>query len=252
MTRRPLIGITMRLEMPTRRFYLGRDYSRALEQCGGVPLHIALISEHGYIRTALEALDGILLPGSNTDVDPSYYGEEPLPRLGTVLPEKDLTDRIVIEVAEEMGLPVFGICYGMQAINVARGGSLIQDISSQVEDPVKHDQGDPYDRLSHSIRFEAESRLGRIASKFGENGVVRVNSSHHQAVKAVGDGLAATAWSADGIVEAIEDVSADRFMVGVQWHPEMTFERDEFSRAIFEAFVAKCSETGDAKLIGRN
>lgn len=252
MSQRPLIGITMRLEMPTRRFYLGRDYASSIERCGGVPVHIALIPERGYIQAALEALDGILLPGSDTDVDPANYGEEPHPKLKTVVAEKDLTDRIVIDLAAELGLPIFGICYGMQAINVAGGGSLIQDIASQVTDPVKHDQGEPYDRLSHSIRFEAESRFGRVASRLSDNGVLRVNSSHHQAVKSVGDGLVATAWSADGVVEAIENAAEGRFVMGVQWHPEITFEGDELSRAIFEAFVAECSVTRDVKLNNRN
>ena len=122
----------MRLELDTRRFYLGRDYSEVLEDCGAVPVHIALIPKQDYIAEVLAGLDGILLPGSNTDVDPARYGEEPHHRLGTVIPEKDQTDRLVIEEAERRQMPLMAICYGMQALNVARGGSLFQDIETQV------------------------------------------------------------------------------------------------------------------------
>src|SRR5688572_21073344 len=128
MVKRPRIGITMRLEIETRRFYLGRDYSEAIVSAGGVPMHLALIPDAGYIEEALSTLDGILLPGSNTDVDPHYYGQEPHHKLGTVIPEKDETDRLVINEAERLNLPILAICYGMQAVNVARGGSLVQDI----------------------------------------------------------------------------------------------------------------------------
>src|SRR5436305_14850644 len=130
MSRPCRIGITMRLELETRRFYLGRDYSEAVQACGAVPVHLSLIPKIDYISTAMANLDGILLPGSNTDVDPHYYGEEPHHELGTVITEKDETDLMVIAEAERHNLPILGICFGMQALNVARGGSLIQDISS--------------------------------------------------------------------------------------------------------------------------
>ena len=97
MGKRPRIGITMRLEMETSRFYLGRDYSEMVEACGGIPVHLGLIPKAEYIAEALVACDGVLLPGSNTDMDPHHYGEEPHPKLGTVIPEKDLTDRLVLD-----------------------------------------------------------------------------------------------------------------------------------------------------------
>src|SRR4051812_35211079 len=104
MGKRPKIGITMRLELETRRFYLGRDYSEAIEAAGGVPIHIALIPKAEYISDVLDGLDGILLPGSNTDVDPHFYGEEPHHRLGTVIPEKDETDMLVLAEIERRNL----------------------------------------------------------------------------------------------------------------------------------------------------
>ncbi|MEJ7623161.1 MAG: gamma-glutamyl-gamma-aminobutyrate hydrolase family protein [Pyrinomonadaceae bacterium] len=242
MAERPRIGITMRLEMATHRFYLGRDYCEAVWAAGGLPVHIGLIPEAEYISGVLDGCDGVLLPGSNTDVDPQYYGEQPHPQLGTVIPEKDLTDRLVLDEVERRNLPLLGICFGMQALNVHRGGSLIQDIESQVDDCIKHEQGLPTDRLSHDLRIEEGSILSRLASQIGEGAAIRVNSSHHQAVKEVGKDLRAVAWTSDGVVECIEDTREDRFALGVQWHPELTVSKDIISREIFELFVGKCSK----------
>jgi len=245
MGKRPRIGITMRLEMETRRFYLGRDYSEAVTACGGIPVHIALIPQAEYINEALADLDGILLPGSNTDVDPFFYGEEPHPNLGTVIPEKDQTDRLVLEEAERLNLPFLGICFGMQALNVWRGGSLIQDIRALVDNCLKHDQGTPYDRNSHSIELESGSILAEMNKSEPET---RVNTSHHQAIARLGANLRTTAWAPDGVIEGVEDTREGRFVVGVQWHPEMTFGHDAFSRKIFERFVEECRARSEKTL----
>src|SRR5437763_16967380 len=111
MSRPRRIGSTRGLDMDPRRFYPGRDYSEAIEACGAVPVHLSLIPKIEYISAAMADLDGILLPGSNTDIDPHYYGEEPRRELGTVIPEKDETDFIVIAEAEKQKLPVLGICF---------------------------------------------------------------------------------------------------------------------------------------------
>jgi len=227
----------MRLEMETRRFYLGRDYSEAIEAAGGDPVHIPLIPKGGSIASVVAGLDGILLPGSDTDVDPAYFGEEPHPSLKRVVPEKDVTERLVIEKAEQAGLPILAICYGMQALNVARGGSLYQDIESQVEGAIKHEQGVPLDRASHSLTFADHWRFAEAAAAAGN---LRVNSHHHQAIRSVGDGLEAAAWATDGVVESIQDTRNDRFVVGVQWHPELSWANDRFSRSIFEMFISHC------------
>jgi putative glutamine amidotransferase len=231
----------MRLEIETRRFYLGRDYCEALEAAGGIPMHLGLIPKQEYIAAALEGLDGVLLPGSDTDVDPSFYGEEPHTRLKKVVPEKDLTDRLVLQEAERLGLPVLAICYGMQALNVWRGGTLLQDIESQAESPLKHEQGIPLARSSHSIKIEKDSILGELAEA-GDKLEARVNSHHHQAIGRVGAGLEAVAWAKDGIVEGIQDTRDDVFIVGVQWHPELSWAEDVLSRELFEQFIRACVE----------
>jgi len=239
MERRPKIGITMRLEIETRRFYLGRDYCEAIEAAGGIPVHLGLIPKQDYVAAAVEGLDGILLPGSDTDVDPSFYGEEPHPHLKKVVPEKDLTERLVLQEAEKLGLPIFAICYGMQALNVWRGGTLVQDIESQAASPIKHEQGIPLARASHTIKVEKNSVLGGLTA-VGDNFEARVNSHHHQAIGRLGSGLHGVAWAKDGIVEGIQDTRHDVFILGVQWHPELSWADDVLSRELFEKFVGAC------------
>lgn len=240
MGNRPRIGITMRLELATRRFYLGRDYSEAVEACGGVPVHLALIPDTEYISEAMAALDGVLLPGSDSDVDPHLYGEEPHPQLGMVVPEKDATDRLVLAEAERRNLPVLAICYGMQALNVARGGTLIQDIGSQLKGSLKHEQGVPAARPSHGLRFEKGSILLGLDAVKGNKKTIRVNSSHHQAIGKLGSDLVIDATAKDGIIECIHDPRKGRFVLGVQWHPELSHSDDRLSREIFKRFVDAC------------
>jgi len=239
MDRRPRIGIPMRIELPTDRFYLSRYYSEAVEAAGGAPVHISLIPKADYVDAVVDGLDGLLLPGSDSDVDPLRYGQQPHRNLGAVHPIKDETDLLIIEAAERRQIPLFAICFGMQVLNVSRGGTLIQDIDSQLPEAIKHEQGAPRDRPSHRIHLAEDTRLASIA---GAESVL-VNSHHHQAIETLGADLAATAWSTDGIIEALEDPRPERFVVAVQWHPELGWERDALSRELFEAFVAEASKT---------
>ena len=231
--KRPRIGITMRIELETDRFYLSRHYSEAVEAAGGVPLHLSLIPDAEYLEAAVASMDGILLPGSASDVDPLRYGHEPHPGLGKVHPIKDETDLKVLEEVEKRALPLLAICFGMQVLNVSRGGTLIQDIEKQFPEAIKHEQGPPRDRPSHKIRLLEGSRLETLARV----GAPIVNSHHHQAIETVGRDLVATAWTSDGLVEALEDPQQDRYVVGVQWHPELGWRDDQFSRSLFGAFV---------------
>jgi putative glutamine amidotransferase len=237
MKRNPRIGITMRLEIETRRFYLGRDYSEAINGLGAVPFQLSLIPDREYIHQALKNLDGILLPGSDTDVNPLRFGEEPHPKLKRVIWEKEETDFLVLEEAEKLKLPILGICFGMQVLNVVRGGTLFQDIEAEIPNCIKHEQGIPLSRNSHSIEVEKGSRIAYL--KTIENPIV--NSHHHQAVKKLGENLKATSWAKDGVIESIEDTRNDRFILGVQWHPELSWEMDGLSKNIFEAFIKECS-----------
>ncbi len=230
---RPRIGITMCIELETNRFYLARYYSEAVEAAGGLPVHIPLIPRADYISEVMDTIDGLLLPGSDSDIDPLRYGREPHPKLGSVHPEKDETDLLALAEAESRAMPVFAICFGIQSLNTSRGGTLIQDIGSQHPDAIKHEQGAPRDRPSHSVRILD----GSILRELSATDSAAVNSHHHQALETLGRELVATAWASDGLVEAVEDPRSDRFVLGVQWHPELGWDKDSLSRALFARFV---------------
>ncbi|HEX6647900.1 MAG TPA: gamma-glutamyl-gamma-aminobutyrate hydrolase family protein [Pyrinomonadaceae bacterium] len=241
----PRIGIPMRIELPTDRFYLSRYYSEAVEAAGGAPVHISLIPKIDYIDAVVDGLDGILLPGSDSDVDPLRYGQQPHPELGSVHPIKDQTDLLVIEAAERRQLPIFAICFGMQILNVSRGGTLIQDIRSQVPNAIKHEQGVPRPRPSHRVTMSDGTRLSDIAGTLD----ALVNSHHHQAIESVGADLVATAWSSDGVIEAFEDPRPDRFIVAVQWHPELGWQDDALSQRLFKSFVNEARSVRESHLV---
>lgn len=233
----------MRIELETNRFYLARYYSEAVEAAGGLPVHIPLIPHPEFISSVMAELDGLLLPGSDSDIDPLRYGREPHPQLGHVHPEKDETDLLALAEAETSAMPLFAICFGAQSLNVSRGGTLIQDIVSQHENAIKHEQGTPRDRHSHRVRLLEDSRIGQLAGSES----APVNSHHHQAIETLGRELVATAWAPDGIVEAVEDPRGDRFVLGVQWHPELGWERDSLSLALFARFVLEARRFAKSK-----
>src|SRR5690349_7514027 len=244
MQRRPRIGIPMRIDYPTERFYLARHYSEAVEAAGGAPVHISLIPRAEYVDAVVDGLEGILLPGSDSDVDPLRYGQQPHPALGSVHKIKDETDLLIIDAAERRQLPLFAICFGMQILNVSRGGTLIQDIRSQVPEAIKHEQGAPRERPSHRVRMTENSKLADIAGALE----AIVNSHHHQAIESVGADLVATAWTSDGVIEAIEDPRPDRFVMAVQWHPELGWETDGLSQRLFRRFVNEAAGMGESSI----
>jgi putative glutamine amidotransferase len=237
-TTRPLIGITTRLDFAHDTLYLKRYYAEAIFAAGGLPFHIPLITDREYLSQIGLMIDGLLLSGSDSDVDPTRYGEEPQPNLGTVIPERDETDLFLLNLVEDRRIPVLGICYGCQSLNVSRGGMLIQDIQSQVPAALKHSQGPPVNRPSHQIDIEEGSLLAELAG----SDCVRVNSTHHQAIRKTGHNLRAVARAHDGVIEAVTDPRPDRFVLGVQWHPEVGWEKDALSQAIFKRFVAEAEK----------
>ena len=233
----------MRIELETNRFYLARYYSEAVEAAGGLPVHIPLIPRVDFVQAVMADLDGLLLPGSDSDIDPQRYGQQPHPQLGSVHPDKDETDLLALAEVENRAMPLFAICFGVQALNVSRGGTLIQDIVSQHPNAISHQQGVPRDRHSHRVRLLEDSTVGQLAAA----DTAPVNSHHHQAIEKLGRELVATAWASDGLVEAVEDPRSDRFVLGVQWHPELGWERDKLSQALFSRFVADARTFAEAR-----
>lgn len=240
---RPLIGITMRHELESERFYLARAYGEAVAAAGGAPVHLSLLPCAEYIGAVAEHLDGVLLPGSASDVDPLRYGSEPHRRLGSVHPLKDATDELLLAEVEQRRLPLLAICFGLQIWNVTRGGTLVQDIESEVAEAIKHEQGAPRGRPSHRVSLLPASRL----AAWSDTEQPLVNSHHHQAVRTVGTNLQATAWATDRLIEALEETRGDRWGVGVQWHPEIDWAADGFSTRLFAEFIAACKLYQEAK-----
>ncbi|GBC81045.1 Gamma-glutamyl-gamma-aminobutyrate hydrolase PuuD [bacterium HR10] len=231
--RRPLIAISMRSHPRRAHFYLERSYAEAVRAAGGIPILVPLLPDRALLFDLVERCDGVLLSGSHSDVDPRRYGHSPHARLRSVLPERDQTDWLLLEAAEVYRRPVLAICYGMQVLNVFRGGTLYQDIASEREGAVRHEPGAPGEHPIHRIRIAAGTLLAHLAG----GTMADVNSFHHQAVRDVGRDLTPIAWSEDGIIEALLNTRPELFILGVQWHPELTFASDAFSRAIFEHFL---------------
>jgi putative glutamine amidotransferase len=222
------------------------QYIAAVEAAGAEPVIIPLSETRASVAKLLASVQGILLPGSGHDVDPARYGEMPAPETASNDAARAVADELLLADAFLLHKPILAICHGTQTLNVWRGGSLIQDLKT----PVNHKPGREVVN-AHPVRIEPGSRLTEILTHAGESDA-QVNSSHHQAIRKVGDNLRVTAVSPnDGVVEAVELDAPDHFVVGVQWHPERTYTQSEFSRAIFAAFVrAAGAWSRDAKATG--
>jgi putative glutamine amidotransferase len=235
---RPLIGVSMRYDWEHEFFYLRQTYADAIYGAGGTPLYIPLIANADYLGSIVDRLDGVVLAGSNSDVDPLRYGANPHPKLGPVVPRRDATDAELLRLTEERRVPLLAICYGLQALNVYRGGTLIQDIPSQVEGAIQHAQEGYYVRHAHAISIAEDTLLEELAG--GTSTVV--NSHHHQGVERLGRELIPVAWAPDGIVEAVENEGSEQWVFGVQWHPEVGWADDSLSKAIFGTFLEAAKE----------
>jgi putative glutamine amidotransferase len=247
MLRRPTIGVTTQTleaipdELP-RCWVMSQRYVLTLAQAGGIPWVIPLMPDDlGTLRGIYEQLDGILLPGG-VDMAPDSYGAAPHPRLGRTDPDRDRTELQLVHWAIEDRKPVLGICRGVQVINVAAGGTLYQDLETEVAGSLKHDYfpkngQNPRDQLVHDVRIPDCTRLGRILQ---ENNA-RVNSMHHQGIREVAPMLVPSAFAPDGVIEGIESTS-DHFLVGVQWHPEDLTQKDWHMRQLFKALLDAANE----------
>ncbi len=244
-THRPLIGIPMRQDVLQKKFYLQSNYSEAIAHAGGVPILIPLIPERKSFHDLVSSLDGVVLSGSGSDLNPELYGDRKIPQCGDVHPSRDATDFLLLEETFKRKLPLLAICFGIQSLNVFLGGTLIQDIPTQCPGALPHETDskrpsakNPEHFCSHLIQIERDSLLFSLARGQSQ---ARVNSSHHQAIRKLSPGLKITASAPDGIIEGVELKSRGHFVLGTQWHPEKSFEGDLLSLAIFKKFVEATS-----------
>ena len=227
---KPIIGIGSDVyvsEGERDRAFVYTNYTEALRRAGAIPVIIPPQPENA--AEIVAGLDGLLLAGGY-DCDPKLYGEDRHPTVETMDERRQQNDLSLAKAARERGIPTLGVCLGLQVMNVAAGGTLIQDIDSAIETEIVH-ASEPEDRARHDVIVEDGTHLASILGARELN----VNSSHHQAIRNVAKGLRVTAHAPDGIVEGLED-PRHPFYLGVQWHPEdMTGE--ESSSTLFAAFV---------------
>lgn len=233
---RPLVVVTapVREEGGVQRLRLNIAYTSAVERSGGVPIVVPPFGDAREAARLIERVDALLLTGGE-DVDPSRYGEPRHATVSTVSGPRDATEIALVLEARARGIPTLAICRGIQLLNVALGGSLVQDIPAEWPGALDHDPGGDRGARTHEVRIEPGSRL---AATLGTP-ALHVNSFHHQAPRRVAGALRATAWAPDGIVEGVEPVADEWWALGVQWHPE---ELDGADTRLFRDLVERARE----------
>lgn len=219
---------------PSTSYVLGNDYAAALERAGALVWIPPYTEDRDILDELVSRADGVLLSGGDFDIDPELFGEAPHERLGEIKADRTRFETEIHRRALQRGTPILGICGGMQLMNVLRGGTLWQDIDTQMNTTIAHQQVAPKHEAGHEVILQPGTWLASL----WENDVLGVNSTHHQALRTLAPGLHANAIAADGIVEGFEDPQLG-FYVGVQWHPEsMPASQQE----LYRAFIQKCSE----------
>lgn len=210
-------------------------YSRCVEQAGGVPVILPPCRDEQTVALMLSRVSGLILPGG-LDMDAHFFNQEMHPACRASDPELDMFQITLVKLAVQLEMPILGICRGAQVANVALGGSLIQDIPSQLpESHIDHMQKSFSFDTDHDVRFDPGSRL---YSMFGAS--MRINSRHHQSIDAPGKGIRITAWAPDGVVEGAEHESLPIDLV--QWHPELLMQQSDGMRPLFNQFIAGAKE----------
>jgi putative glutamine amidotransferase len=221
-------------EPPGVEMALGLPYLRAVERAGGLPVVLPPLELHR-ISPLLDRLSGVLLSGG-PDLDPASYGRAAHAELGDTEPRLDEFEVQLAREADARGLPIFGVCRGAQALNVARGGTLHQHLPDITDGSIVHRQRQPGTETTHEVRVEASSGLAGVVG----SARMAVNSFHHQSADRLGSGLRAVAWADDGVVEAVEGCG-ETFLLGVQWHAE-TLVDDPAQLALFRRLVTASEE----------
>lgn len=230
---RPIIGITAGFNNSEERHFLTDYYVQAVEALGGIPVIIPS-TDISLIENVYNLVDGLIFSGG-ADLDPDFFGESPQKGIKEITPIRDIFELTLAKQALRGKKPVLGICRGIQVLNIAAGGNIYQDLVGVTLQ--EHDQKAPKWNTYHKVEILEDSLLFNI---IGQK-TVKVNSFHHQSVKDLGIGFNSSAWSEDGLIEAIENNTSEQVIIGVQWHPECTWNQDRASKNLFE-FLINCAK----------
>lgn len=233
-----IIGVTPHYDSDNNRLCIAANYLNSVKEAGGVPILLPLETDKSFLIRASEICDGFLFTGG-PDITPFRFGEETISQCGEVLPKRDEMEELLFHIAMESGKPIFGICRGIQVLNVFLGGTLYQDIAAQYPSALSlaHSQKSARNVVSHSVAINKDTILYDILHK----DYIQVNSFHHQAIKDVAAPLKVAGTSLDSMVEAVY-LPGHKFFLAVQWHPEHLIYNDEDSLLLFKAFVNACCE----------
>lgn len=216
--------------------FVNRNYVDSVARAGGVPFIMPICEDENIIKKMIENVDGIIMTGG-VDIHPFRFNQEPNPKIGVISKERDDFDFLIMKHAFENNKPIFGICRGIQLINVYFGGTLIQDILSQKNTNILHSQTAPVYTATHKIKIKKDSAICGIFGKEAE-----VNSFHHQAIDKLAKDFKITSSAKDGIIESIEYKKKDGFILGVQWHPECMTAKDSKMQSLFSMFADVCKK----------
>lgn len=231
---KPLIGLVPLMDYKLESYWMLPGYMDGVTEAGGLPIMLPPTDDPAEIEQLVRTCDGIVITGGQ-DVDPALYGEERKPTCKELAPERDRMEPTLIAEALRQDKAILGICRGIQALNVALGGTLYQDLPTEHPSEITHSMDAPYDRAEHTVDVIDGTPLAKVLGA-GELGV---NSYHHQAIHDLAEPLRPMALAPDGLIEAVWDPS-HHFVWAVQWHPEFFHKKDQASRDIFAAFVNGC------------
>lgn len=237
---KPIIGVTpdynagdqedMGGKEPT--YFLRARYLQAIENSGGIPLIFPLLPDSRGLRRILLQINGLLITGSDSDLAPELYGEKQRFKFDLMSQARSTLELTITKLAYRNNVPILGICGGTQSLNVALGGTLVQDIPLEINTAISHKPPNSATKLVHPVQVAPQSLLRRITGRT----TIHVNSSHHQSIKRVAPPLLQAAVAPDGVIEAVEAKNGG-FCLGVQWHPEYLYDRDPIQRRLFHAFI---------------
>jgi putative glutamine amidotransferase len=235
----PLIGVTTSVSvgLSPERAFVNASYLRAVQSAGGIPVLLPPQLVGDAREQLWRRLHGLLLTGG-ADIDPARFGELPHASVYDVSAARDELELSLVGEALEAEVPVFAICRGIQVLNVALGGTLIQDLPSEIGTQIAHSQPAPRHEPTHAVSVSGETRMADVLGAHD----VRVNSFHHQAIKKLGRGLRDVAWAEDGVIEAVEMPDARGLVLGVQWHPEDLVPHDPAAANLFRALVEAAAQ----------